>query len=262
MTKWLSLLAVLGLCLAHGEPLKLNTLKVGTTTYSNVTILGANATDLYFRHSQGFANVKLKYVGRDLQKKFDYDPKLAEEAEKRQIENEILYQAAVEKASLSRLPGPHQEKSKPPLGSITGLADPVSDKSLLGKTAPALEMDKWLGEKPSLEGKYVLLDFWASWSVPCRQSIPELNALQKKYSDKLVVVGITAESENDIAEMADPHLEYPCGIDSKAKLTAAAGVTSIPCVLLLDPKGMVLYQGHPSALTEKKLQAVLSRPAE
>ena len=125
-----------------------------------------------------------------------------------------------------------------------------------------MELDKWLSDKPSFEGKFVLLDFWATWSVPCRQYIPELNALQKKYAEKLAVIGVSAESESDVSDMSEPRIEYPSGLDSKAKLTAAAGVTSIPCVLLMDPKGVVLYQGHPAALTDKKLQAILARPTE
>src|SRR5437588_13065023 len=87
MTKWFSFGIVLCFIFAVvGETIKLDTLKVGTTTYSNVTVLGANSTDLYFKHSHGFANVKLKYVAPDLQKRFGYDPKTAADAERRQTE--------------------------------------------------------------------------------------------------------------------------------------------------------------------------------
>jgi cytochrome c biogenesis protein CcmG, thiol:disulfide interchange protein DsbE len=262
MTKWFSFLIGLLVCSAVAEQVKLDTLKIGTTTYSNVTILGANTTDLYFSHAHGFANVKLKYVPRDLQKRFDYDPKAAEDAERRQAENEILYQAGLAKAAAAQAAKAAAGPPKPPLGTQTGLADPISDKSVLGKTGPTVQLDKWLGDKPSLEGKYVLLDFWATWSSPCRQYIPELNALQKKYGEKLAVIGVSTESENDISSMADPKIDYASGVDAKAKLTAAAGVTSIPCVMLMDPKRVVLYEGHPGALTEKKLQAILARPSE
>src|SRR5947209_13367215 len=96
MTNRLAVICILALGLtAHAETLKLDTLKIGSTTYSNVTILGANATDLYFRHSLGFGNVKLKYVGPALQKRFDFDPKAAAEAEKRQNEQDILYQSTL-----------------------------------------------------------------------------------------------------------------------------------------------------------------------
>ncbi len=256
------LLALLFVLSAAGEPLKLDTLKVGSTTYSNVTVLGANTTDLYFSHSLGFSNIKLKYLGADLQKRFDYNPKAAEEAERRQNENDLIYQSDLAKAALAQTNKSAPANPKPALGSETGLADPISEKSILGKPGPTLEVEKWLSEKPTLEGKFVLISFWASWSVPCRQWIPELNALQKKHAEKLVVVGISPESEADIANLPEPRIEFASATDSKAKLSAAAGVTSIPYVLLCDPKGTVLYQGHPGALTEKKLEAILSRPAE
>jgi cytochrome c biogenesis protein CcmG/thiol:disulfide interchange protein DsbE len=263
MTKRFLLLCSLLIVLSiEGEPLKLPALQVGSTTYTNVTVLGANATDLYFSHSLGFANVKLKYLGADLQKRFDYNPKAAAAAERKQLEEDILYQSALGKSQEIQSGKEAPAKSKAALGTETGLADPVSERSLLGKQQPKLDVDKWLGDKPALEGKYVLLSFWASWSVPSRQWITEFNALQKKYNDKLVVIGITAESENALADMPEPRLEYASALDSKAKLSAAAGVTSIPCVLLCDPQGVVLYQGHPGALSEKKLQAILTRPTE
>ena len=143
---WVSLLFALS---AIGEALKINTLKVGSITYSNVTVLGANATDLYFSHSLGFANVKLKYVGPELQKRFDYDPKVAEEAEKRQNENDLIYQSSLA-VSATRASASSSGKPKASLGAETGLADPISETSLLGKPAPNLEVDKWLGEKPAL----------------------------------------------------------------------------------------------------------------
>ena len=263
MTAWLSIsFCLLFVIVATGEPLKLDTLKVGSTTYSNVTMLGANVTDLYFSHSLGFANVKLKYLGADLQKRLNYDPKVAEEAEKRQAENDILYQSTLVKAAAAPPNNSAPGKSKTLLGAETGLADPISEGSLLGRPGPSLEVVNWLGEKPAIEGKFVLISFWASWSTPCRQWITEFNALQKKYGDKLVIVGVSAESESDLANMPEPRLEYASAIDSKAKLTAAAGLTSIPYVLLRDPKGTVLYQGHPGAITDKKLETILSRTSE
>ena len=264
MTKWLSILTSLLLALSvKAEPLKLDRLTVGASTYSNLTVLGFNATDLYFKHSQGFANVKLKYLSPDLQKRFYYDPRAAQQAEKLQNEQDILYQSALVRAQLAEQDrAAAAGKSKASIGSETSLADPISEKSLLGKVSPKLEVDKWLSDKPALEGKFVLISFWAPWSAPCKQWIPELNALQKKYADKLVVVGVSAAPETEIADMPEPQLAFASAIDAKAKLSAAAGVTSIPYVLLCDPKGTVLYQGHPGAITDKKLLAILARTSE
>jgi thiol-disulfide isomerase/thioredoxin len=243
--------------------LRLGSLTVGSTTYSNVTVLGANTTDIYFKHDHGIANVKLRYLGPELQKKFDYDPKAAAEAEKKQSEDDALYQnelasrVAAEAAKKVAQPG-----NKAVVSSEDSLADPISDRSLLGKVAPPLDLDTWLSDKPVLEGKFVLVAFWAPWSIPCRKWIPDLNALQKEFHANLVVVGVCSESESEIAEMSATKLEFPAGIDSRGILSAVAGVTSVPCVLLLDPKGIVRYAGHPAALTEKKLQAFFAKTAE
>ncbi len=241
-------------------PAKLDTLTVGSETYSNVTFLGANATDVYFTHSLGIANVKMKYLSPELQKQFDYDPKAAEAAERKQMEQDARYHTHLAEAIAAQASAAALAAKPPP--PLENLADPISDKSLLGRVAPPVDAEKWLGDKPIFNGKHVLVSFWAPWSAPCRGNIPELNALQKKFADKLVVVGITTNSQAEIESLTEPKIEFAAGIDTKAKLAAATGVTSIPCVLLLNPKGVVLYQGHPAALTEDKLQAILTRPAE
>lgn len=258
-TRLILLLTLLLVLSVRGESLKLDTLKVGSTTYSNVVILGANSTDLYFKHSHGLANVKLKYLGPELQRRFDYNPKTAEEAEKRQTEDDLRYESAIAKTQAGSADKSTPAKLPGALGVDTGLADPISDSSLMGKSGPKLEVDKWLEDKPTLEGKFVMMCFWAPWSAPCRQWIPELNALQKKYNEKLAVVGISPGPESAIADMPEPHPEFAQAIDAKAKLCLAAGVNSLPYVLLCDPKGTVLYQGHPGAITEKKLQAILAK---
>jgi cytochrome c biogenesis protein CcmG, thiol:disulfide interchange protein DsbE len=135
--------------------------------------------------------------------------------------------------------------------------DPVSDKSPLGKPGPALEVEKWLSDRPVTEGKFVLLGFWAPWSPASRRSLAGLNALQKAFPDKLTVVEVSLGPESDTESMADPKPEVASALDSKGKLSAAAGITSIPCVILEDPKGLVLYHGHPAAVTEAKLQELI-----
>jgi cytochrome c biogenesis protein CcmG/thiol:disulfide interchange protein DsbE len=109
-----------------------------------------------------------------------------------------------------------------------------------------------------LQGKFVLICFWAPWSIPCRKVIPDWNALQKKFTEKLVVVGVSTSTESELTQLPEPKLEFASGIDAKGKLSTAAEVTSLPCVLLVDPKGVVRYQGHPAAITETRLGKLVS----
>jgi len=234
----------------------LDMLTDGSRTYSNITVIGANVTDLYFTHSRGIANVKLKYLTASLQKRFDYDPKAAAEAELEQQRDNARFYQALESNMVRQALNSAKATRKAGASSEISLSDPISDKSQLGKTAPALETEKWLGPEPALKGKAVLVSFWAPWSFPSRRYVPVLNALQKKFSDRLVVVGLTAESESEIVAM-EPPLEFACAIDSKARLAAAVGVTSVPAVLLVDSKGIIRYQGHPAALDDKIVSALL-----
>jgi thiol-disulfide isomerase/thioredoxin len=240
--------------------LALERLSVGPTVYSNVVVLGANATDLYFRHQSGIANVKLKYLSPTLQKQFGYDPKAAAEEERKQSEMDALYQKGLEMDLAAQAASAKAAKQK--LTSEDSFADPISTKSWLGKPAPAFDFGTWIGEKPTLEGKSVLLTFWAPWSLPCRKWIPELNALQKKFGEKLVLVAVCSEPQTEVSEIPGVKPEFPAAIDPKWKFASALGVTSVPCVILLDSKGVVRYQGHPSAITEQRLEAFLAKATE
>ena len=248
---------LLGVRAASAAPLKFDTLKVGSKVYSNVTIVGANATDLYFTHSQGIMNVKLKYVDDNLKQRFHYDPKAAAEAERQQALDDTVYVNTLASNVVAQALKFALAKEKAGRTSEQSLADPVSEQSLLGKPAPPLEVEKWLGEKPSLKGKSALIAFWEPWSIPCRKTIPQLNALQKRFADKLVIVGVASDSQEEVEGMTDARIEFASALDSKGKLSSAAGVTSIPYVLLLDSQGIVRYQGHPSALDEKKIEPLL-----
>ena len=242
--------------------MRLEVLKVGNKVYRNVTIIGANSTDLYFTHDQGICNVKLKYLSEELKRRFQYDPKLAAEIERQQIADDAAYQGSLAARLEAQAQKAARAAQKSALSSEENLADPISENSLLGKPAPPLEAEQWVGTKPVLKGKCALILFWAPWSIPCRKVIPEFNALQRQFADRLVVAGMTSEPQEDLEAMAEPKPEFPQGIDPKARLSATAGVSSIPYVLLVDAKGIVRYQGHPGVLDAKKLEALLPKPGE
>lgn len=239
--------------------LQLPFLKVGPLTYSNVTVIGANATDLYFNHDKGIGNVKLKYLSPSLQKRFDYDPVKAAEAERQQAEADALYNSTVASNIALHVQKARAAQAGTETRPIT-LTDPVSDKSLLGKAAPPLSLDRWIGDKPDLDGKYVLVAFWEPWSAAALAALPDLGRLQKQFADKLVVVGVSTNSEAALEQLEATQPTIPLATDSKAKLCNACGITSIPAVLLVDPQGIVRYEGHPAALGEKNLKSLFASP--
>ena len=91
----------------------------------------------------------------------------------------------------------------------------------------------------------VLVDFWATWCPPCRAAIPELNKLSKRFSDRLLVVGLSDEAPATVRAMKSPVIDYALAVDTEGRMKKAVGVEFIPHVLLVDPQGIVRWQGFP-----------------
>lgn len=244
---------------ALGAPIKLNSLTSCGSTYSNITILTFNASHVYFSHQAGVTSLKLKFLEPKLQARFNYDPAAATQAEEQQAASEALFQEAV----ISNLVAAAEQSAlaarRAASTSEDSLADPLTGNSLIGKRAPAIKGEKWIGEKPALEGRPMLVAFWAPWSIPCRKYLPELDALQKKFTGKLSVVGVTAATEEEVAALGETKVEFASALDPKGVFEAAAGVTSVPSVMLVDAKGVVRYQGHPAAINEKQIERLLAK---
>jgi thiol-disulfide isomerase/thioredoxin len=242
----------------------LDRLTVGSQTYSNVAIVNVTPTDLYFKYEKGIKNVKLRNLDPETQKLFDYDPKVASDVEKQRAADDARYQGAIA-ASAARggavRPGASPSEPQAARTSEDSLADPISNNSLIGKPGPAIEVEKWLGTAPNLKGKFVLVSFWAPWSLPCRKYILQFNAIQKRFEDRLQVVGLIPESDAE-SDVAGAKTDFPSAVDIKAKMQGTLGVKSIPYVLLMDPKGIVLYEGHPAALGEKGLDAMVAKASQ
>ena len=91
-----------------------------------------------------------------------------------------------------------------------------------------------------LTGKVVVVDFWASWCVPCRRSFPWMNAMQAKYGDdRLVIVGVNVDRDRDAADTflaetpADFHIHY----DDAASLAKAFAVEAMPSSFVFGRDG-------------------------
>lgn len=118
-------------------------------------------------------------------------------------------------------------------------------KSVIGQKAPDFVVEKWLTKEPERTGKFVLIDFWATWCPPCRDAIPELNAFQKKFFGKLVVIGISEEPEEAVKKLNDPRIEYASAIDTQARMAKTLEVKGIPHCIIIDPAGVVRWEGFP-----------------
>jgi len=91
-----------------------------------------------------------------------------------------------------------------------------------------------------LKGKVVLVDFWASWCGPCRESFPWMNSVQEKYAAQgLVVVGINLDQQPKDAEafLKQVPANFTLLQDNKAVLPEAYGLIGMPSSYLLDRQG-------------------------
>ena len=130
-------------------------------------------------------------------------------------------------------------------------------KSVIGQKAPAIEVEGWVTEPGDLTGKYVLIDIWATWCGPCRKGIPELNEWQEKFEDKLVIIGISNEPEEKVAPYAKEHIKYANGFDTQSRVKNELKVTGIPHIILINPEGIVIWEGFPKLPGEELTTEVL-----
>jgi peroxiredoxin len=136
----------------------------------------------------------------------------------------------------------------------------------IGSVAPdiSLPMPEG-GEKAlsSLRGKYVLIDFWASWCAPCRKENPNVVRMYNQYKDKgFEIFGVSLDQSREkwLKAIADDKLTWPHVSDLKGWESAAArsyNITAIPQTILLDKEGKIIAKGLRGDELEQKLASLL-----
>ncbi len=118
--------------------------------------------------------------------------------------------------------------------SATGVGQKYTDFEVNGQ-----KLSDYVGK----DGRYLLVDFWASWCGPCIRQTAVLKELYQKYKDKgLDVLGVAVwdKPEDTRAAISRHGLTWPCIIDAGTIPTDLYGISGIPCIMLIGPDGTIL----------------------
>jgi len=112
------------------------------------------------------------------------------------------------------------------------------------------------------QGKVVLLNFWATWCMPCRQEMPSMERLWKKYQDKglvILAVSIDEGSPSRVRSFAKKlKLSFPVALDPDGKASDLYQVSGLPVSFLIDQEGRIAAKitGSEDWVSEKSIARI------
>lgn len=151
--------------------------------------------------------------------------------------------------------------SSSPLG---GNGDPVAVEEPEG-AAPDFTLELMDGSTFSLErhlkedGRPLIMNFWASWCVPCRKEMPALDAVAMRHSDVLLLGVAVQDREEDARQFADEvAVSYPLGLDTGNAILDAYPTIGLPTSWFITGDGVVAAK-VPGQLDESRIEDLAER---
>jgi len=151
-------------------------------------------------------------------------------------------------------------------GLLLALSAPAMAASP-GTAAPAFALEGRAGpvSLAAYQGKYVYLDFWASWCAPCKRSFPWMGELQKRYGEAgLQVVAVNVDTSRADAErfLAQTPAGFVVAWDPSGATAKQYAIKGMPSSVLIDPKGQVVhvhsgYNDDSARKIEQQIKAAL-----
>jgi cytochrome c biogenesis protein CcmG/thiol:disulfide interchange protein DsbE len=151
-----------------------------------------------------------------------------------------------------------QESEQPTIRFVRN-PDPAPDFKLAGLDGKPVAL-------ADSKGKVVLVNFWATWCGPCRAEIPDLVELQKKYKDRLQILGLAVDDEDlgAIKKFAARFgVNYPVALATNEIRLQYGGIPALPTSFVLDSEGRVVqkHEGlRDPVLYETEIRSLLGLP--
>ena len=226
-------------------------------TYAAILYQGHPLTEewieLLFRMgSEGAATISdvTRFLKMSKQIRVDMDPEkyakeikeLADSLEQVKLVAKIYERDGMTDAKIPFNPNSGDKKSKQKGASA---APKVSHREKIGKPAPDFQVIDLKGQELSLEkyrGQVVLLDFWATWCIPCRAEMPHLKKVYDTYKDrKFEVIGISLDQSKSVLDsyIEKQNITWQQFLDEGRAVAKMYNVTGIPATFLIDGEGIV-----------------------
>jgi peroxiredoxin len=141
-----------------------------------------------------------------------------------------------------------------PLAAAVDTNSPAPDFTLNAQTGKPVELTQF-------KGQVVMLNFWASWCGPCRQEMPLLDSIYKRYGKLgFTMIGVNVEPDSKAANdwLKQTPVTFPILYDTDSKVSKLYGVSGMPSTVIVDRKGTVrmIHHGYKPGDEEEYLSSI------
>jgi peroxiredoxin len=157
-------------------------------------------------------------------------------------------------AALAMPGAAHADGASASIGGSATMGGPAPDFSLPARGGTNLSLSQY-------KGQVVMINFWATWCGPCRQEMPLLDAMYKKYKGMgFTLIGVNVEPDSKAAEkfLQGMPVTFPVAFDAESRVSKLYNVQGMPSTVIVDRKGnaRVLHKGYRPGDENKYLDEV------
>ncbi len=149
--------------------------------------------------------------------------------------------------------------------TILGTATGIGFSRLSGRIAPPFSIPSLRDPRDKIslsnfQNRPLVLNFWASWCVPCRKEMPAIEAVARRLGASVSFVGVDTNDTRSTASSfaAQTGVTYPLGFDSSATVASSYGVYGLPTTFFVSRDGRLLGR-QVGAMTASRLEALIAQ---